>query len=247
LSLPCGPTEIRIAPASAEELRALFEGELRHRRVFVSGSFALQARDRRELVIERPDGARFTTCAEVVYLKRDDPGCGVGFELVGLDPSSLLNLERFVCEVTNVPSHTLREEAGRPRNLHERIRQLSLRERESVARQGSISERMALERIFGSSVWEALLQNPQLSIPEVARIATNGTLPIPLAAAIVSSGGWLASGEVRRALLSNPRVSGGNLERVLRATPRSELKQIAQLSPYRSEVRAAAKKLLGNA
>jgi len=33
---------------------------------------------------------------------------------------------------------------------------------------------------------------------------------------------------------------------VLRATPKPELKQIAQMSPYRSQVRMAAKKMLSD-
>jgi hypothetical protein len=103
---------------------------------------------------------------------------------------------------------------------------------------------VALERTFGGSVWEGLLQNASLTVPEVAQIAKKGTLPQPLVALIVANGGWLASGEVRRALLSNPRVNGAQLERVLRATPQPELKQIARLSPYRSQVRMAAKKLV---
>ena len=130
-----------------------------------------------------------------------------------------------------------------PLNIYERIRQLHLREREAMGRSGTLAERVALERAFGGSVWEALLQNPQLTAPEVARMAKNGSLPIPLVGVIVSNGGGLGSGEVRRALLSNPRVSGLNLDRVLRATPRVELKQVAQLTAYRSEVRAAAQKL----
>lgn len=128
-------------------------------------------------------------------------------------------------------------------NIYERIRQLSLREREAIGRSGMLAERVALERAFGGSVWEALLQNPQLTAPEVARMAKNGSLPIPLVSVIVGNGGWLGSGEVRRALLSNPRVSGLNLDRVLRATPKVELKQVAQMTAYRSEVRAAAQKL----
>jgi len=131
------------------------------------------------------------------------------------------------------------------RNVHERVRQLSLREREAMGRSGTLAERVALERAFGGSVWEALLQNPQLTAPEVARIAKNGSLSVPLVGVIVSNASWLASGEVRRALLGNPRVSGQNLERVLRAFPRGELKQVAQMSAYRSEVRSAAQRLAG--
>lgn len=135
--------------------------------------------------------------------------------------------------------------ARAPRNIHERIRQLSLREREAMGRSGTLAERVALERAFGGSVWEALLQNPQLTAPEVARIAKNGSLPVPLVTVIVNNASWLVSGEVRRALISNPRVSGQNLDRVLRAFPKNELKQVTQMSAYRSEVRSIAQRLCG--
>jgi hypothetical protein len=120
-----------------------------------------------------------------------------------------------------------------------------LREREVLAKRGNLSERVALERCFGSSVWEGLLQNPQLTAPEVAHIAKNGTLQVPLVVVITGNRAWLSSGEVRRALLSNPRTVGLPLERVLQAMPRAELKQLVHASPYRSQVKAVAKKLLG--
>lgn len=130
------------------------------------------------------------------------------------------------------------------RNVHERVRHLSLGEREALCRSGTLVERVALERAFGGSLWEALLQNPQLTAPEVARMAKNGTVPVPLLSIIVANAGWLASGEVRRALLGNPRVTGQNLDRVLRAFPRNELRQVAQTA-YRREVREGAQRIVG--
>lgn len=130
------------------------------------------------------------------------------------------------------------------RNVHERVRHLSLREREALCRSGTLVERVALERAFGGSVWEALLQNPQLTAPEVARMAKNGTVPVPLITIIVANASWLASGEVRRALLGNTRVAGQNLDRVMRAFPRNELRQVAQTA-YRREVREAAQRIVG--
>jgi hypothetical protein len=163
--------------------------------------------------------------------------------VVAADESEAGALDEAHCETA---SHSNAPDASRaPRNVHERVRQLSLREREAVGRSGTLAERVALERAFGGSVWEALLQNPQLTAPEVARIAKNGALPVPLVNVIVNNAAWLVSGEVRRALLGNPRVSGQHLDRVLRALPKSELKQVTQMSAYRSEVRAAAQRLCG--
>jgi hypothetical protein len=238
--------EVRLAPESTECLQRIFETELRLRRAFVAGRFSVRERERCRLLVEHPAGGSFAVEAEAVFIKADDPGAGVGLDLVGLDAQALANLESFVRQPAPAPpvADEPQAEAG-PLNMFARIRQLSLHEREKVARKGQLTERVALERVFGGSVWEGLLQNPSLTVPEVAQIAKKGTLPQALVGLIVANNGWLASGEVRRALLSNPRVNGAQLDRVLRATPKPELKQIAQVSPYRSQVRMAAKKLVG--
>jgi hypothetical protein len=255
--LPTAKTgEIELVTKSLEELQALFENELRFRRVFVAGKFLVGERERCSLLVVHPLGGRFSVEAEAVYINRDETGAGVGLDLVGLDANRLAQLEAFVRQtpepdkdeaVEPVPEQSPPQEDAAPngmaRNAYERIRGLPLREREKVARRGQLADRIALERSFGSTVWEGLLQNPMLTIPEVAQIAKKGALPQALVATIVANAGWLASGEVRRALLGNPRVSGAQLDRVLRATPKAELKQIAQVSPYRSQVRAAAKKI----
>lgn len=269
------------APETLDALRELFERELCHHRLFVLGRFQFAYRQRCVLRVHHPQGGTFEVVAEAVYVRCDEPGRGVGLDLVGLDRSTLDALARFVMapppgsEDAATRSDILEPMQAPPQStdtdsschgpaqecehstaldsasvstglsLYDRTRKLTLRQRDTVARSGSLAERVALERTFGSSVWEALLQNPQISLPEIARIAKNGTLPIPLVSILVANAVWLQSGEIRRALLGNPRVSGAHLERVLRAVPRAELKQIVQASPYRNQVRMAAKKLFG--
>jgi hypothetical protein len=187
----------------------------------------------------------FSIEAEVVFVKCDEPNAGVGFELINFDNSRLSAFEEFIAKNSEMTVPLLGNETKAIQSIYDRIRHLSLREREMIARQGNLTERVALERCYGSSVWEGLLQNPQLTVPEVAHIAKNGTLPIPLVAAITGHRSWLSNGEVRRALLSNPRTTGIQLERVLTAMTRTELRQILQASPYREQVKTFAKKLLG--
>lgn len=241
------PLEVVLAPDCAEGLRALFDGELRLRRAFVPGHHELRPRERCVLAVVHPNGRRFSVTAEAVHVQKDGPGAGVGLELVGLDGKQLAALETFVRGSPAETSATISipEDQSGPRSIVDRVRKLGARDRERIARQGQLAERIVLERVFGSSVWEGLLQNPMLTVPEVAQISRKGTLPQPLVEVIVANGAWLASAEVRRALMSNPRVSGLRLDRVLRATPKAELKQIATMSPYRIQVRDAAKKLLG--
>lgn len=161
----------------------------------------------------------------------------------GLEPSEMGD-EAF--ELLAAADDDSEARAGRPayRNAFERIRQLTVHERDRLARTGNLTERTALERTFGGAVWEALLTNPQLTGPEVARIAKNGTVPAPLLNHIASNSAWLSRSEVRRALLANTRLAGPAIERVLRATPMSELKLVVQQTAYPARVRQVARKLL---
>jgi hypothetical protein len=98
--------------------------------------------------------------------------------------------------------------------------------------------------MYGKSVWEALLRNPRISPPEVARIARMGTLPVPLVELIVSNGSWLRNPEIRRALLQNLRLGAEMIPRVLRMLPKHELKLVPTQTAYPPAVRDLARKLL---
>lgn len=129
-------------------------------------------------------------------------------------------------------------------NVHERLRGLTMAQQIKLAHTGEATERIVLERFYGKNVWEALLRNPRLTGPEVARIARMGALPRPLMEIIVGNGGWLQIPEVRRALLSNPRLAVDQINRVLRMLPKHELKLAAQQTAYPMAVRDVAKRMI---
>ncbi|MFO0557917.1 MAG: hypothetical protein U0269_07845 [Polyangiales bacterium] len=128
--------------------------------------------------------------------------------------------------------------------LHVRMRSLTSVEQRRVAQSGNLAERVMLERMYGPNVWEALLSSGRLSPPEVATIARKGTLPRPLLEAIASNAGWLASGEVQRALLANPRSSPMVIAKVLRMLPKHELARVPMQTAYPASVRQAAKEMI---
>jgi hypothetical protein len=136
------------------------------------------------------------------------------------------------------------EERKVARSMHERLRGLPMAEQIKKANSSDPGERIMLERIYGKTVWEALLRNSRLTAPEVARIARMGALPRPLLEVIVGNGGWLQVPEVRRALLSNPRLGADQILRVLRLMPKNELKLCATQTVYPFAVRDAAKRLV---
>jgi hypothetical protein len=131
-----------------------------------------------------------------------------------------------------------------PRNVHERLRGLTLVAQHKLAVSGELHERIVLERLYGKNVWETLLRNPRLTAPEVSRIARYGSLPRVLLEIIVGNNVWLQVPEVRRALLSNPRLGTDQIMKVLRLTPKHELKLAAIQTAYPIAVRHAAKLLL---
>ena len=257
------PVEVEWRPSTLDALRAELPN-LRKRRAFVAGAEGTEGVEVRkgcDLVIVHPvTGSRLRLPAEVVWVQADGPGKGVGVELGAFDAEGLAAFVESVGEepVTPTPAEDApapnpdpgaaeddepSERDGRAKGLYEKVRAFSIREREVCARSGTLPERTALERCYGTSVWEGILQNPQATPPEVARIARNGTISNPMLGLIVANAGWLAVGEVQRALLSNPRVGGAHLDRVLRALTPAELRRVIQQTAYRALVRQAAQKL----
>lgn len=253
---------LTLTVADAEALRALFEKQLVHGRAFVPGAGGVEAQLAAcELVIEHA-GRAHRLAAEVVFVKEEDPGRGVGVQLAPLDAAAMDALRAFVEQREERPGEATPIEEGpgsdgdgeRPVeeegsdkaavSLLERLRGLSAVEQQRLAASGTLSERIALERMYGPNVWETLLRNPRTTLPEVARIGRKGTLPRPLVEAIAANAAWLAAGEVQRALLSNPRSSPAVVEKVLRAMSRNDLQLVMQQTAYPVGVRQAAKKLL---
>jgi hypothetical protein len=235
----------------AAALRALFEKDLAHGRAFVPGAGGVEALTPCELVIEHA-GTTLRLAAEVVFVKEEDPGRGVGLQLAPMDAAARDALRSFVDSAVDgvegaevVPESAKGDDEKLALNLQERLRSLSAVEQQRLAAAGTLSERMALERMYGPTVWETLLRNSRLTIPEVARIGRKGTLPRPLVDVIAANPSWIAAGEVQRALLSNPRSSPAVIEKVLRGMSRSDLQLVPQQTAYPGPVREAAKRMLG--
>jgi hypothetical protein len=171
---------------------------------------------------------------------------GAGLQLVSCDGELK---QRIAALATPPPAEAADAEEPdgdkqRALNMHERLRGLTLAQQIKVAHNGEVSERIVLERMYGKNVWEALLRNPRLTGPEVARIARMGALPRPLVEIIVGNGAWLQIPEVRRALLSNPRLGVDQITKVLRLMPKHELKLATMQTAYPMAVRDTARRLM---
>ncbi len=239
--------------ADTDELRSEFEKNFDKGGAFVCGASDLDQGDACEVDIVHPtNGATLTLPAMVVWVERDQRS-GVGLAFTDFDRDTADRLWRFITDnaapspnappaPTSSPPPSRRDKA--PLNVHERLRGLSGAAQMKVAREGEIHERIVLERLYGKAVWDALLRNPRLTHPEVARIARMGALPRPQLELILANPGWLCSPQVRRALLANPRLSREMVLKVLRATPKHELKLVPKQTAYPAGVRQVARRLL---
>jgi hypothetical protein len=251
-------SELTLRYDSVADLQRDFDDNLRKGRAFVRGASGLSEREFCTLCIEHPEGKPpINVRVEAVWICADAENQGIGVQFVEFDVTAKEALRSFAKGIDALPPSSgmvLGGDSGEydmatetnpaVRNLHDRVRELDIAGRDALARAGSLPERVALERRFGSSVWEALLHNPQITAREVVRMAKSGSLPMTLVNLIVNNKAWLADGAIQAALLQNPRVSGAHLERVLRALPQSELQRISEQTSHRSQVRLGAKKLI---
>jgi hypothetical protein len=243
-------------------LRAVYEEQLSKGRIFLPGAAGMSERTVCAVLVEH-GGQTIRLVAEVVFVRALDPGRGVGLQLAPLDEAASAELRAFVEAASGdappgehePPRDTVASEGEgihgdipgedeAPAHLHERMRALSGPEQQRIAAGGSMPERVMLERIYGPNVWETLLRNTRLTIPEVARIARKATLPRPLVETIAANNAWIGSPEVQRALLSNPRSSAGVVSKILQAMPKMELQRVPQQTAYPMAVRQAAKRMV---
>lgn len=229
--------------------------------VFVPGA-AVSLNDECELVLRAADEVR--VAAIVVFVN----GAGAGLQLIGCDAEMKQRIAALASLSPAPAAEPVAEESAAdespteepppvpdddpepadiPKNMHERLRGLTLVQQLKVARDGEMAERILLERMYGKAVWDALLRNPRVTGPEVARIARMGSLPRPMIELIVGNGAWLQIPEIRRALLSNPRLGADQIQRVLRLMPKHELKLAAIQTAYPMAVRNTARAMLKDA
>jgi hypothetical protein len=230
--------------SDSAHLRAVFDEDLSKGRAFVPGATGVTEFEVCELVLQH-DARMHKLRTEAVFIKGEGLGCGVGLAFGPLDASAAAALEAFVSGPPTEASVTRAEpEKAAIATVNDRIRGLSAVEQQRLAVGGTLSERVALERTFGPSVWEALLSNARLTIPEVATIARKGTVPRPLIESLASRPAWVAAPEVQRALLSNPRATPAVISRVLQTMARGDLALVVKQTSYPHSVRALAQKML---
>jgi len=110
----------------------------------------------------------------------------------------------------------------------DRMRALSQMEKILLAVKADRSERQILLQDNDPRVLLSVLRNPRLTIDEVARVAKSSFLNHQIADAIMGTAQWMASLDVRLALIHNAKTPPAFAMRILPTLPENEVRNIAR-------------------
>jgi hypothetical protein len=127
----------------------------------------------------------------------------------------------------------------------DRIRQRSQMEKILLAVRADRAERAVLVQDNDPRVLLSVLRNPRLTVDEVVRVAKSSFLNFQIADVIMKTGQWMASLEVRLALIQNAKTPQAFALRILPTLPEAEVRAIARSGTNMALKQAALRRLQG--
>lgn len=153
-------------------------------------------------------------------------------------------LERLLAR-EEAAKETAAETPDRNVSAWDRIRALSQMEKLLLAVKADRSERALLLQDNDPRVLLSLLRNPRITVDEVVRAAKSSFLTYQIAEAIMNAAQWMASLDVRLALIHNPKTPQAFALRILPTLPESEVRAIARAGTNMALKQAAVRRLQG--
>lgn len=120
------------------------------------------------------------------------------------------------------------EDKAATQNTWDRMRSLSQMEKLLLAVKADRSERALLLQDNDPRVLLSILRNPRLTVEEVARLAKSSFVNFQIADVIMKTAQWMASMDVRLALIHNPKTPQAFALRILPSLPVAEVRNIAR-------------------
>lgn len=134
--------------------------------------------------------------------------------------------------------------AEKGQTLAERLRGLPRVQKIIFATKADRSERAFLVQDNDPQVLSSLLKNPRITIDEVVRVAQSSFLNYQTAEIIMGTGQFMASVDVRVALVRNPKTPPPFALRILPTLPEAEVRTIARGAATSMALKQAALKRL---
>jgi hypothetical protein len=127
----------------------------------------------------------------------------------------------------------------------DRVRGLSQTEKLLLAVRADRTERAVLAQDNDPRVLLSVLRNPRLTVDEVVRIAKSSFLNFQIVDVIMKAGQWMASLDVRLALIHNPKTPQAFALRILPTLPDGEVRAIARAGTSMALKQAALRRIQG--
>lgn len=137
-------------------------------------------------------------------------------------------LARLLVKPPDDPAPSAEESSEARQSGWDRMRALSQMEKILLAIKADRTERAFLLQDSDPRVLLSVLRNPRLTVEEVARIAKSSHVNLQIADVIAKTGQWMASLDVRLALVHNARTPPALALRILPTLPESEVRAIAR-------------------
>ena len=138
------------------------------------------------------------------------------------------------------------EPQERSQTSWDRVRDHSQMQKILLAVKADRADRAVLLQDNDPRVLLSVLRNPRLTVDEVVRIAKSSFLTYQIADVIGKAAQWMASLDVRLALIHNPKTPPAFALRILPSLPVTELRAIARAGTSTALKQAALRKLQGS-
>jgi hypothetical protein len=218
---------------SEQELREEHQRNLAHGGLRLPTSETVPPQTTLLLTLRGPGGGEAYAKATVVAVLPD----GIALSVNG-KPEEILERLLEGCDAPSV---------DKTQSTWDRMRSLSQMEKLLLAVKADRTERALLLQDNDPRVLLSLLRNPRVTVDEVARLAKSSYLNYQIAEVIMKTAQWMASVDVRTALIRNPKTPPDFALRILPSLPESELRAIARGGTSMALKQAALKRLAGKA
>lgn len=137
-----------------------------------------------------------------------------------------------------------RDQEQKRESLYVRIKQMSVGQKIKVALKGGREARNILIRDANKLIKRLVLRNPRISEDEIVMVARNKSEESEFLDYIAKRKEWMASYQVRLALVTNPKTPAPIALRIVNTLMDRDLRQIAKSKNVPALVSSAAKRLL---
>lgn len=210
-------------------------------------AFMLRLEDRLEpfvsfaFLVNDQTSFKFQFKASVMQVFEDGGQFGTAFQFEDWDGSKDLELERKL-KTEDAPLAAEGENLGTSPIF--RIKQMDLSQKMLLAPKADRGECQVLCRDVAPMVLLGLLSNPRLDAECLLAIVKSNFATGDIFQRVASDRRWMASAEIRTAVVRNPKTPTPIAVRLLETLPLNELRDLAKMGSIREDLRQAAFKAL---